>query len=223
MALRNAAIGAEGTAPRRGPGRLPKPGATRAILDATRAILEEAGFVGLTIEAIARRAGVGPPALYRRWPSKEALIEAALIEIADEALPIANTGTLRGDLMRLARDFRESLRSPFGRIVVALVGEAIRDSAWRDLLIDFLRRRREHALVIVERAVARGELPRDVDGGHVLDLVSSPLWVHRLLNGDLDEWASDERLERHVDAVLNGIAPRLPRRRPSTAAGHDKR
>ncbi len=224
----SAALGAAQDGTRRRPGRLRKPGATQAILDATREILEESGFAGLTIEAIARRADVGPPALYRRWSSKEALVEAVLLEIADEAVPIADTGTLRDDLVQLMQNFRESLCQPFGRIVVGLVGEAVRDPVWRDLLIDFLRRRREQVLVVIERAVQRGELPQDVDGRHIMDLASSPLWQHRILNDDLAEWASDARLERHIDALLKGVIqepPRLalparPRRRAKRPASH---
>src|SRR3954447_13971210 len=85
----------------RGPGRPRKPGATEAILEATVAILEEKGFGGLTIEAIADRAGVGRPALYRRWPSKEAIVEEALLGVADELVPIPDTGSLREDLRLL--------------------------------------------------------------------------------------------------------------------------
>ena len=182
----------------RGRGRPRHPRISRAILDATLEILEEEGFAGLTIEAISTRAGVGRPALYRRWPSKEAIVEEALLGVAGELVPVPDTGSLRGDLTLLVREFADSMDTTAGRLTVALIAEAIRDPSWHPIVRDFLRRRRALTRVVIDRAIQRGELPPDADGDLLIDLVASPLWVHRLLHWDLAEWIDP-------DAILDGI------------------
>ena len=66
------------TAEARGPGRPRDPAADRAILQATIELLGEEGYEGLSIEAVAARAGVGKTTVYRRWPSKEPLVVDAI-------------------------------------------------------------------------------------------------------------------------------------------------
>ena len=88
------------TVPRsRGPGRPRDARHDQAILAATLRILQEKGYGGLTIEGVAARAGVGRPTIYRRWPSKPALVVAALVQSARLAVPVLDTGSLRRDLI----------------------------------------------------------------------------------------------------------------------------
>ncbi len=192
----------EQTRPRRR-GRPRKPGVDEAIIAATLEILEKDGFAGLTVEAISARAGVGRPALYRRWPSKEAIVKDALLELAGELMPYPDTGSLRGDLAALMQEFTDAMQTPAGRVTVALIGEGMRDPTWRAMAVDVLRRRRQRALVIVERAIERGELPPNTDGNLLFDLVGSPLWVHQLIHDDLAEWVDVDAI---LDAVLDGMA-----------------
>lgn len=97
------------------PGRPRDPAKDAAVLTAARELLVEAGYGGTTVLAVARRAGVGAPTIYRRWPTKEALIEDAAFGHA-EAIPIpAATGDLRADLRGWVAIFLDWLANPVTR------------------------------------------------------------------------------------------------------------
>ena len=85
------------------------------MLAATRALLAEAGYQGTTIAAIARRAGVGVPTVYRRWPRREALIEDAAFGHTRPAPLPAATGDLRADLGIWVEIFLVMLADPVTR------------------------------------------------------------------------------------------------------------
>jgi AcrR family transcriptional regulator len=87
-------------APTRGRPRDPQRG--RAILDAALALVAEVGYDRTTVDAIAHRAGVSKPTLYRRWPhGKSELVADAIRERHAETSQIPDTGSLRGDLLAL--------------------------------------------------------------------------------------------------------------------------
>src|SRR4051812_27075223 len=89
----------------RPPGRPRSERAARAIIDATLALLaEEGGVTGVSIEAVAARAGVGKTTIYRRWPNKEALIIDALADLK-EPFPAPRGESARDDLIAIARAF----------------------------------------------------------------------------------------------------------------------
>jgi AcrR family transcriptional regulator len=87
------------------------------VLDATVALLAERGFAETTVQAIARRAGVGPPAIYRRWSSRIDLIEHAVFPAVD-AVAIRATGDLRADIQRYVDAYTDAYRSPAARAAV---------------------------------------------------------------------------------------------------------
>ena len=92
----------EGEAEARRPGRPRDPGYDKAILHATLEILFEKGYAGLTIDGVAAKTGVGRPTIYRRWPSKPALVIAALGQSVGLS-PTPDTGSLRDDLLAVDR------------------------------------------------------------------------------------------------------------------------
>ncbi|OMB93995.1 TetR family transcriptional regulator [Mycobacterium sp. NS-7484] len=97
------------------PGRPRDPAKDAAVLTAVRELLVEAGYQGTTVLAVARRAGVGAPTVYRRWPTKEALVEDAAFGHA-ETIPIpAPTGDLRTDLRGWVAMFLDWLANPVTR------------------------------------------------------------------------------------------------------------
>ncbi|MCL9794366.1 TetR/AcrR family transcriptional regulator [Frankia sp. AgKG'84/4] len=85
-------------------------GVRRAVLE----LLGEKGFAETTIAAVARRAGVGPPAIYRRWSSRIAMIEDAVFPGFDQ-VTVQATGDLRGDLRRYVDAFVETFHQPAAR------------------------------------------------------------------------------------------------------------
>ncbi|MEB3980741.1 TetR/AcrR family transcriptional regulator [Mycobacterium sp. 663a-19] len=86
-----------------------------AIVTATRELLLERGFDGLTIEAVAARAGVGKQTIYRWWPSRPALVADVMLEDADRILAsVDHTGDLAGDLVGWVRKLAASLTTERG-------------------------------------------------------------------------------------------------------------
>ncbi|ORB73491.1 TetR/AcrR family transcriptional regulator [Mycobacterium scrofulaceum] len=83
-----------------GPPRRRSEKSRTAIVTATRELLLERGFDGLTIEAVAARARVGKQTIYRWWPSRPALVADVMLEDADKLLAsVAHTGDLATDLV----------------------------------------------------------------------------------------------------------------------------
>ncbi|GII82429.1 TetR family transcriptional regulator [Sphaerisporangium siamense] len=72
-----------------------------AILDATLCLLAEVGYDQLSIEAVATRAGVGKPTVYRRYAGKAALVAAAVERRAVDTPPVTWSGDLREVLLEL--------------------------------------------------------------------------------------------------------------------------
>src|ERR1700729_1629689 len=156
--------------------------AHQAILDAANDLLEERGFVDLTIDEVAQRAGVSKPTIYRRWPTKGTLVFEAFSAGFLTGQPVPETGSLRGDLLAALRAFVRVVKGTVtGRTLVGLIAEVQRDpelaEIWRH---GFVSRVRAQHRVMVDRAIERGEAASDTDPDVVLDLVFGAAY-HRLL------------------------------------------
>jgi AcrR family transcriptional regulator len=178
--------------------------ADRAILAATLELLTERGLAAMSIEEIAARAGVGKTTIYRRWSSKGLLALDAFVASFREQQPLPDTGTLRGDLIAALRAWvRAVTETPMGPMLTGLIAEAQHDpelhAAWRDRVLEPLRRQRR---IMLDRAIARGEIPAAVDREVVLDLLFGSA-QHRLLLGHLP--MSEEFIREVVDVIMDGI------------------
>jgi AcrR family transcriptional regulator len=164
------------TEPSQAAGRPRSEEAHRAILDATLALLVEVGYSALTVEGIAQRAGVGKATIYRRWPSKLPLVIEAFGELP--AFEEADTGDLRGDLDHILRSYvRVYNTTPLGAVVPSLAGELPHNPELMDLFAPVVKERRRPLIRALERAVQRGEIPRDIDLDLAADLVLGPITV----------------------------------------------
>ena len=141
----------------RGPGRPRDARHDQAILDATLGILLEQGYRGVTIEGVATRAGVGRPTIYRRWPSKPAVVVAALVQSDRLALPAPDTGSLRNDLIAVQRHQVERMNSPDARRVTAgLIADLADDPELADTYVSqFLAPRRATVWEVLSRCRPR--------------------------------------------------------------------
>lgn len=110
-------------------GRPRDPALDAAILAATRDLLVERGFDGTTVEAVARAAGSGKAAVYRRWPSKTALVVAAVRDLYDPPA-VPDTGSLREDLLACARQYTRG-DATAARVLASLLSEIGRDPELR--------------------------------------------------------------------------------------------
>jgi AcrR family transcriptional regulator len=146
-----------------------------------RALLEELAAVGygrLSIEAVARRAGVAKTAVYRRWTSKLEMVLEVVSEVAGQRLSLPDTGSLRGDLELVLTIMAHALQHPLAsQIIPDLLSEAGRDPQIAQTLHQALRTAQKDVGVrLVDRAIARGEVPADTDTDVALDLIVGPLY-----------------------------------------------
>jgi len=163
-------------------GRPRSESARRAILAAAVARIEAEGYGALTMEEIARHAGVSKQTVYRWWPSKAAILLEALTEGAAAAAPQPDTGALGTDLQQFLRSTVRGARRN-QRILAALMSEAQLDEALGQAFRDqFLATRRGVLSGIVRRAADRGEVGGAVDPDDVAELAFAALW-YRILGG----------------------------------------
>jgi AcrR family transcriptional regulator len=176
----------------------------QAILEAAVQLLDEAGLGPMTMEAVAARAGVGKASIYRRWPSKGALALDAFLGEFLGGQPLRDTGSFRGDLMAAAKDWIRTIKgTPAGRTLSGIIAEVQNDpglaAEWRER---FVRRVREERRSIIDRALARGEIPPGSDPDLLLDMLYGPLY-HRYLHGHLP---LSDRFARGVASVVAAAA-----------------
>jgi len=188
-------------------GRPRSPEADRAILAAALDLLASRGLAAMSIEEVAARAGVGKATIYRRWPSKGLLALDAFVTSFREQQPLPDTGSLRDDLIAALTGWvRAVTRTSMGPMLTGLIAEAQHDpslrAAWRERVLEPLRAQHR---VMLDRAVARGEIPATVDREVVLDLFFGAA-QHRLLLGHLP--LTDDFIREVVDVILDGIRAR---------------
>ena len=177
----------------------------RTVLDTALAELVAHGLDGFNVERIARAAQVNKTSIYRRWPSKGALVAAALERtMTDISLRLDDSGSLRGDLAHLCAEVAALLSQPLGReLARAALGEdsEVGALASRQLSSQAQGPQRD----LTARAIARGEWRDTVAAEIVLSLLVGAL-IHRLL---LEKQPLTPAWQQAmIDAVLLGVMPR---------------
>ncbi|MEU2929263.1 TetR/AcrR family transcriptional regulator C-terminal ligand-binding domain-containing protein [Streptomyces sp. NPDC007251] len=181
--------------PRPHTGRRRNEAARRAILTAALDLLADADGAPVTVETIARAAGVGKQTLYRWWPSKGAVLLDALLDRAAQDVPAPDTGSLGADLRELAvATFEAAQRAPSGPALRTLVREAARDAHLAELMREFTQSRRAAVRAVLERGRERGELAADRDLDLLVDQFYGVFWYRFLLGHAPLDAAAAERL-----------------------------
>jgi AcrR family transcriptional regulator len=181
-----------------------------ALLKATISVLKESGYSGLTFEKVAREAGTTKPSIYRRWPTRQRLVLAALggrlgvVRAPDTGCTICD---LDECLKVFVAAFRRMPPGVIGPLFADCAGDHDLRAAFMTTLFDPPRAAVRETL---ERASARGDLRDDVDLALILDMIGS-LVHYRALFGHAP--TSDPEIERAVEALLQGIATDYPRLR----------
>lgn len=141
-------------------GRPRDPDVDAAILEATADLLAEKGPAGTTVDAVARAAGCGKAAIYRRWAGKTELIIAAVRQLY-LAPEVPDTGTLRGDLL-VAVGHYSGKDDRAANVLANVLVEAKDDSALRAAARDAVGRPPVEVLRrVLARAIEQGDIPRD--------------------------------------------------------------
>lgn len=150
------------------------PGVDDAIAAAALALLIERGFARMTIEAVAKAAGVGKPAIYRRFSDKAGLVA----HVITRQLPVLDPPDLGDSRAELWRAVQQGLPAD-GPSYVGLIGGLIAEQDRHPELIEAFRERillPRRAIVrsIIERGQTRGQIRADLDPEAALELMAGP-------------------------------------------------
>lgn len=194
------------TAARSPRGRPRSAEAEEAILQAALEILDQAGYGSFSIEAVAARAGVGRPTIYRRWPSKLELAVEAVVRLAPP-LKVAESGDPLADLRHLFSELLPDMTSSAaGRAIIALASDPqVHAVLARRLDERFLQPRRAVIAGLLQRAVSAGQIRPDIDPDLLIDFIMGAATYRWLVTGTPVTRQSARRI---VDAVLDLSAPR---------------
>lgn len=176
---------------------------TLELLEVTLDLAAEVGYRGLTIEAIARRAGVGKHTIYRRWPSISELFIDTLHHVWASDLDYGTSGDIRADLReQFLRSTRALSSPPLGPIYRAVVAEAQSDEQLRATVHErFLATVEERTRTRVQLAQRQGELRGDVDLTYAAEVLAGALYYRWLLTTlPIDEDAIDGLIDMFMDA-----------------------
>lgn len=173
-----------------------------AIVAAAHRLMAEGGAAAVTIVSVADRAGVSRATVYRRWPTRAALLfELGLSASVPPELP--DLGSVRADLAAAMGHLVDQVAAGDREITASQMGEMVRsrpfaEGVWgRRWIPD-----RAQVLNIWARAVERGEVRADVDGSEVIeDIVATAVFRVLFWHRDDHDW-----IEPYLDRLLDGVA-----------------
>ena len=178
-------------------GRPRDPRVDRRVADAAITLFGEAGWAGFSVEAVAKRAGVGKASIYLRWPTKQALLVEAL-RLRVGSIDEVDTGSLREDLVRLARQILDLYLGDAGRAALRLGLEGDLIPGLAEQLGALRTSEVLAARAIVRRGIGRGEIPEGTSitllldtliGGATTHVQSTPKARLDALRADADRYA----------------------------------
>jgi AcrR family transcriptional regulator len=148
-------------------GRKRDPTRDAAILDAALDVLAEIGYERMTMDMVATRAAAGKATIYRRWPSKEALILDAVARMKRTQVDLdqlPDTGALRSDLLALFKPqsleaSEHKLKVMTGLAALLLNHAGLAEAAHEAMVAPWTDAHR----IFMQRAVARGEIAPSAD------------------------------------------------------------
>ncbi|MGZ4715867.1 MAG: TetR/AcrR family transcriptional regulator C-terminal ligand-binding domain-containing protein [Acidimicrobiales bacterium] len=174
----------------------------QAVLSAAAALLAELGWGRVTIEAVATRSGVARTTIYRHWPDLHHLLAEALGAVMDPCAD-PDTGSLRGDLTVVLNGLARTLTtSAAAGVLTSMIDAAERDPEIAERQRAFTQERRAASRRAIERAVARGEIPADVDVKVEASLIAGPLFYRRMVS-------REPLSEAFVDQIVAATCIRL--------------
>src|SRR5216684_5788053 len=173
-----------------------------AIMNAVYALLEEKSVRDLTIEAVAKRARVGKPTLYKWWPTKAALVLAMLCERMAPNLEEPTALSAEESLRFRVRRLIDALNGPFGRIVAGLIAEGQSEPAVLQEFFDrWVSPRRNATITDLQRGKNEGKLRSETEPEVLNDAIFGAIYYRMLLrSGPLTRRFGEEL----VDQVIRG-------------------
>jgi AcrR family transcriptional regulator len=187
-------------------GRPRDPRLDDALLEAARDVFLERGYQHASLSEVARRAGVGTPAIYRRWRTK-ADIAIDIVEHESRPDPIPDSGSIRDDLVSFLELRLRTWSTPlFTQIVAPVVLEASADPQTKHQIRErFIEYREPNVEARIHKAITSGDLRDDTDPGRLVDLLMGTITMPLLFAQDLPHESEAQVI---VDQVLEGFIAR---------------
>ena len=177
-----------------------------AILNTTWKLLQAGTVKDLSIEAIAREAGVGKTTIYRWWSSKAAVIVDAFMAQVEPEIPTTEVESAVVALKEQITLFIKAFTGDNGRIVAEIIAEGQASSeALKSFRNRFILPRREAASSLIEKGIKLGEFDESLNPELALDVLYGSLY-YRLMVGHLP--IDDDFAEHLPDVVMKGLAKR---------------
>jgi len=204
---------------RRALGRPPGKAATAhdAILDAVCDLLRDKSVRDVTIEEVAKRAGVGKPTIYRWWPSKAALVMDMFEERVAPQFRVSDADTAEATIRRNVTVLIRLLNGFFGKVSAEIIAEGQSEpDVLREYRERYVLRRRAVSHEMIQRAKASGEFREDIDPQLLIDMIYAPIYYRLLVRHQKLDKRFGDGLVDSVMAYAKQSSPPSPRR--STAA-----
>ncbi|MDP7703019.1 MULTISPECIES: TetR/AcrR family transcriptional regulator [unclassified Mycobacterium] len=175
------------------------------LLAVTLDLLAEHGYDGLTVDAVATTARASKATVYRRWPSKAELVLAAFIEGVCQVAVVPNTGSLRGDLVKIGETICEHAAEQASTIRAVLVEVSRHPALGEAMQLQFLDQRKALIRHVLRQAVDRGEISEDAIADELWDVLPGYLIYRSIIPGRPPD-------SRTVRALVDGfLLPGLTR------------
>ena len=172
-----------------------------AVLRVAAEEIARAGYTAFRVEHVAERAGVNKTTVYRRWPTKGDLAEAAVLAFLGQQDPLPDTASVRADLVEMVRRAIAVASTPAGRALMGLIAVDSTEPEVSALGRRLCASMMEHRAGVIERAQRRGELPVGIDPRVLLDAIFVPI-LSRV--GRYQEVVDLTTAEAFVDLALAG-------------------
>jgi AcrR family transcriptional regulator len=189
---------------RRGPGRPRSTRVDESLDAAVVEILAEVGYGGLRVDDVAERAGVSKTTIYRRAPTKAALVVGVLERLKADQIPMPTTGNTADDVRALIRSLYQSLdATSFGRALAGLLAEKRNDPDLAIAIEALWQARQQLVRSVIHRGVESGDLRGDIDEADMVEILAAPAYYRLLITGQpLDPASAD----LHADAVWAALS-----------------
>ncbi|QPP09142.1 TetR/AcrR family transcriptional regulator [Streptomyces bathyalis] len=189
-------------------GRPRSEAAERAIVEGVLRLLEEGTSIdAISIEGVARLAGVGKATVYRRWPGGKDELLLAVVDALEEPPAQPRGDSVRDDLVTLLEWYRRVGMAKRQSAVLRTMTSHVKShpKLWQQYHDSVIKARRETLHGVLRRGVASGELRDDIDLGLLGELFTGPMLTRTVLHESKD--LPDGLAEQIVDSVLDGVRP----------------
>lgn len=184
------------------PGRPRSEETKKNILSAAYQMLIECGFQTVTVEGIAKRAGVSKATIYKWWSNKAAVVLDAFFEASASLLPIPDTGFVEKDLFTQMNNLTSFFLSDQGKAITELIAEGQFDSNIADEFRNrYIIPRRKITNELLVRGIQRKQLRSDLDVELLIDLLYAPIFYRILITG---ESINEAYIKKILEQTLTG-------------------